>query len=324
MKKLVFLTFILLFSAVSFCQDKLLLSENFKNNKNGWRLRHDSSFSVIIDKGVLHLEKLRKNFDDRGCLWLKKEIKDLNTAEDFSITFFAKFLSGGDHTDMIDIQWGAWDKVISSKATSIYQLNFFLKGDVKLDHFSKQWNYSLRSKAKEILSRNLYQPGKFNKYEVLQQDGFIILKINDQQYFKQFVTPINGNAIGIQGCLKSAWEIDKIIVKQLKRNTANKPDSIHALTVIDSLKISDKTGAGNLKVFPNPFINEFTIVVSPEKAATAKIELLDIQGSLITEYDRKLEAGQEAIRMYADVPAGTYILKLTLDGKVTTAKLVKM
>jgi len=324
MKKLIFLPFILLLGSASFCQDKLLLSENFNNNKNGWRLRYDSSFSVIIDKGVLHLEKLKKNFIDRGCLWLKKEIKGLNTAEDFSITIFAKFLSGGDIFDMLDIQWGAWDKVIASKVTGIYQLNFMLKGDVKLDYFNMQWNYTLRTKAKEILDKNLYQPGKFNKYEIVQQGGFIILKINDQQYFKQYASPISGNAIGFQGCLKSAWEIDKIIVKQLKRSKDERAETISVSAAIDSVKQAQKNDASTLRVFPNPFINEFTVLVSAEKTTTAKIELFDVQGNLIMQYDKKLDAGEQTVRLYADVLPGTYIIKATIDNKVTSTKIVKL
>lgn len=309
-------------STAAFCQGKVLLSDNFSNNKNGWRLQSDSVFLVDINNGVLHIEKFKKNFDARGCLWYKREIKGLNTLEDFSITLYAKFLSGGDILDMFDIQWGVWDKVISSKATSIYQLNFLIKGDIKLDYFNKQWNYSLRAKAKEILDRNLYRPGEYNKYELIQKDGFVIFKVNDKQYFKQFADPIPGNTIGFQGCLKQAWEIDKITVRQLK-NKKNNIDDIVPVAVTDSIK-QPGNNEGTLKVYPNPFVNEFTVTVLAEKAAEAKLEFFDMQGNLILQHDKKLAAGEHALRMYAEVSAGTYILKLTIAGKVTTAKLVKM
>jgi Secretion system C-terminal sorting domain len=307
-----------------YSRDRILLSDNFNNNKNGWRLQSDSLFLVDINSGVLHIEKFKKNFDARGCLWYKKEITGLNTLENFSITIFAKFLSGGDILDMLDIQWGTWDKVISSKVTSIYQLNFLLKGEVKLDYFNKQWNYTLRTKAKEILDRNLYRPGEFNKYEIVQKDGFIIFSVNDVQYFKQFASAISGNTIGFQGCLKSAWEIDKIIVKQMKRKTEKQVEPASTVAVTDSLKQTEKNNADAFKVYPNPFVNEFTLTVFAAKITNAKIELFDMQANLITQYDKKLDAGENAIRMYADVPSGAYILKLTIDNKVTSTKLVKM
>jgi hypothetical protein len=159
---LLFVVVALSFSTAS-AQPKVLLADKFKNNKNGWRLQNDTSFLVDIKDGVLHIEKFKKNYTDRGCLWYTKVINGLNTLEDFSITIYAKFISGGDVVDMIDMQWGTWDKKISSKVTSIYQLNFLLKGDVKLDYFNKTWNYSLRQKSKEILDRNLYRPNEYNK-----------------------------------------------------------------------------------------------------------------------------------------------------------------
>jgi multimeric flavodoxin WrbA len=307
-----------------YSQNKVLLSDNFNNNKNGWRLQSDSLFLVDINNGVLHIEKFKKNFDARGCLWYKKEIEGLNTLEDFSITIFAKFLSGGDIFDMIDVQWGTWDKVISSKTTSIYQLNFLLKGEVKLDYFNKQWNYTLRTKTKEMLDRNLYRAGQYNKYEIVQKDGFVVFKINDVQYFKQFANPISGNTIGFQGCLKSAWEIDKIIVKQFKSKTEKQPEPVSAIAAVDSLKQTEKNNTDAVKVYPNPFINEFTAMLFAEKTTNAKIELLDMQANLIVQYDKKLDAGENAVRIYADVPPGIYVLKLTVDNKVTTTKLVKM
>lgn len=319
----------ILFGVTALGQYKTVLSEDFKNNKRGWRLRSDSSFLVDINNGSLHLEKFRKNFDDRGCLWYNKEIDGLNTLQDFSITIYAKFISGGDIIDMFDIQWGQWDSTNRSLANSIYQLNFMLKGDVKLDYFDRQsksrWNYSLRGKAKEILDRNLYRPNVYNKYELVQKEGFIIFNINDQQYFKQFATPIAGNSIGFQQCLKAAWEIDKIVVKQAQSN--NRPvENMDSLLVknTDSTSLGGKTGDEVLKVYPNPFINEFTVALSTTKTAPATLELLDAKGTLLLEYSRKLEPGQHTIRLFADVPAGIYFLRSTIDSKLTTTKLVKL
>ena len=322
-RNFLFITLVLICNSVA-SQSKVLFSENFKNNKNGWREQNDSSFSVIVKKGVLRWEKLNKNFDDRGCLWYKKEIPGFNTLQDFSITVVAKFLSGGDHTDIFDLQWGNWDKEILSKITSIYQLNFFLKGDVKLDYYNKGWNYSLRKKTHELSGDNLYHAGEYNNYEIIQKDGFIMFNINGKQFFKQFVTPIAGNAIGIQGCLKSAWEIDKIIVRQLTKTNIIETDSISSVIVPDSaMQVPDAT-EGNLKVFPNPFVNAFTISMQVEKSTTGSFELFDIQGNLLLKYDKKLDAGKQLIKLYADVVPGNYILKITDNSKTISTKLVKL
>ncbi len=319
-----FFVFILFYSS-ALCQYKTLLSENFSNNKAGWPVQSDSSFLVAVQNGSLHLEKFIKNFDDRGCLWYHKEIKGLNTLQDFSITIYAKFISGGDHSNMFDIQWGHWDTAIAGSATRLYQLDHRLGDYVKLAHFNKGWDYSLWGKAAEILNRNLYRPNVYNKYELVQKDGFIIFNINDQQYFKQFAIPIAGNGIGFQHCLKGAWEIDKIIVKQARNVTTIKSnDTIVPAIPADSAYIAGKAPEELLKVYPNPFVNEFTVLLSITKAAIAKIELTDIKGTLILEYSKKLEVGEHAIRLFADVPAGIYLVKSTVNNKVTTAKLLKL
>jgi hypothetical protein len=140
MRIFLFFLFIAITGSRAICQDRVLFSEDFKNNKNGWRLQKDSSFSVEITNGVLRMEKFIKNKIDRNCLWYHREIKGLNTLQDFSITMVAKFVSGGDILEWLDLQWGTWDKDLRSQVTGIYQLNFFLKGDVKLDYFNQGWN----------------------------------------------------------------------------------------------------------------------------------------------------------------------------------------
>ncbi len=328
MRNLLILIFVALNSS-TFCQGKILLSEDFNNNKNGWILKKDSSFYVDINNGVLHVEKLRKNFDDRGCLWYKKEIKDLNTLKDFSITFIAKFLSGGEQSDIIDMQWGNWGNKIASTETSIYQLNYFLRGDVKLDHFNKGWDYSLRGKAKEIALNNLFKQGEYNKFEIIQKEGFLIFRINDIQYFKQFITPISGNSIGIQGCLKSAWQIDKLIIKQF----SNKLDSIFdikktkdTISSIFSFNSIDSSGIniGLINVFPNPFSNEITVILKDKTSSSAKIELFDILGNLLMQYDKKLNNTEQSIRFFADVLPGNYLLRITVNNKSKSIKLLKI
>lgn len=53
-----------------------------------------------------------------------------------------------------------------------------------------------------------------NKYELIQKNGFIYFLVNNIELLKQARKPIAGNNIGFQQCLKSAWEIDKIEIRQ--------------------------------------------------------------------------------------------------------------
>ena len=322
MNKILFVIILISFCFKSYCQNKILFTENFSNNKNEWGLQNDSSFSVSIDKGKLRIEKLKKNFDDRGCLWYKKEIPELNTLENFSITIYAKFISGGDILEMFELQWGDWDTKVSSKVTSIYQLNFFLKGDVKLDYFNNGWNYSLREKIKEIDKHNPFLNEEFNKFEVIQKDGFVIFNINDKPFFKQFANPIAGNSLGIQGCLKSVWEIDKIVVKQLK-NSSQKIEKLN-IQIANSAKNDSTKISESIKVFPNPFIEEFTVNISMEVSSIVTITLFDINGNMVLQTERNLKVGNHLIHLYANVSPGNYVLNVSTNSKKSTTTLVKL
>lgn len=195
-------------------QENILFKENFKNNKNKWEIQKDSDFVVYIKKGVLHLEKLEKNFARRGCLWYNKIIPGFNTLNNFHITIYVKYLSGGDILDAIDFLWGDKGTLIKDRYTSnLYQLNFFLKGEIRLNHFNMNWDYPPSQNIKHLLSKE-FDAHKFNKYDLIQKDRFIYFMVNDIELLKQASKPVPGNSIGFQQCLKSAWEIDKIEIRQ--------------------------------------------------------------------------------------------------------------
>jgi len=302
----------LLFKTTAFCQGTVLLSDDFKNNKNGWQLHNDSNFRVEIKKGFLHLEKLEKNFIRRGCLWYNKPIAGLNTLKDFSITFFARYISGGDHTEMIDVQWGT--RVNNPRGvgnSSLYQLSFLMSnGEIKLDYFNKNWTYFVRKNVNAATASNKFNSREINKYELEQKDGFITLKINDQEYFRHTSNPIAGNSIGFQQCLKSAWEIDKIIVKQLE-NSIEKTMTPDTTVRIVSIPIAgNQPKEEGLKVYPNPFTNYVTAELNLEKEEIVLITLFDINGTKLQQHNRTLPKGNQRIQLYADVVPGTYIIKV--------------
>ena len=197
----------------SCCVEKIF-EENFNDNTRRWSIRNDTNFIVKIRDGVLHLEKLEKNFTHRGCQWYSKIIPGFNTLNNFSITYYIKFISGGDIFDEIDFLWGDMKRDAKGNSNSnIYQFNFFLKGEVRLNHFNSKWDYPPNRSIKHLLGSN-FDPHRSNKYELIQKDGFVYFQINGVEVLKQECNPISGNSIGFQQCLKSAWEIDKIEIRQ--------------------------------------------------------------------------------------------------------------
>jgi hypothetical protein len=303
------------FAIPAFSQKKVF-EDDFKNNKHGWRLQHDSNFLVDINNGVLHIEKFEKNFTSRGCLWYTKAIPGFNTLHDFSITLYARFISGGDIFDMMDFQWGEGGKTINGKlSANLYQLSFLLKGEVKLDYFHKNWTYFVRKNINALLG-SLFDPKRINKYGLVQKDSFLIFSINDKEVLRQYGNPVAGNSIGFQQCLKSAWEIDKIVIRQSEKNSIMR----------DSTRIPSEVNAPSgkeLKVYPNPFDHHLGVDIYLEQEQSVQLSLIDMNGIILQQHTRQLSAGLQRIQLYADVAPGSYLLKVQMGKKVVTATLIK-
>ena len=213
LRSIFFISVLLITFQSTFSQEKIF-EDNCNDNSKRWRVRNDSNFLVTVKDGVLHLEKFQQNFTSRGCLWYSKVIPGFNTINNFSVTFYAKFVSGGDIFDAIDLLWGDMKKDATGRTNSnIYQLNFFLRGEVRLNHFNIKWDYPPNISIRHLLSKD-FDAHSMNKYELIQKDGFVYFKINEVEVLKQKRDPIAGNSIGFQQCMKSAWEIDKIEIRQ--------------------------------------------------------------------------------------------------------------
>lgn len=314
--------FLIALQIKSFSQEKILFKENFKNNRNKWELKNDTNFLVNIKDGALHLEKLEKNFTHRGCQWYSKFIPGLNTLNNFSFTYHIKFISGGDIIDMIDFQWGDKGKMVNGRLNSnLYQLEFFPRGEVRLNYFNSNWNYFVRKDIKTLLGSE-FKSDRSNKYEIIQKDGFIIFSINNKEVLKQLCKPIEGSSIGFQQCLKSAWEIDDIEIQQQTDNKFIASDTLNLITTADRNQIvfpDDK----ELKVYPNPFNNILNVNLFMEEEETVVVNLIDITGVVLQEHRRKLPKGIQHIMIYADVLPGSYILRLQIGKKVLSTTVIK-
>lgn len=85
-------------------------------------------------------------------------------------------------------------------------------------------------------------------------------------------------------------------------------------------------GTGNFqsdsfKVYPNPFSESITIDNKDLNLMNATAELYDISGRKLSEY--KLDGTSNSIQMDKNLSKGTYLLKLTSEGKSETVKITK-
>ncbi len=77
------------------------------------------------------------------------------------------------------------------------------------------------------------------------------------------------------------------------------------------------------KVFPNPAIDEFNLIVEVPIAGLAKIQIIDFSGRI--QYDQNLGSVDEGIHWIRmtniSIPAGNYVLKFNSNSFSQTAKL---
>jgi hypothetical protein len=105
------------------------------------------------------------------------------------------------------------------------------------------------------------------------------------------------------------------------------PDNMHFKIVEFFIHVSDFTKTGNLTndknlyLFPNPFSSglnyELSAVESNKKVA---FEILDLSGRTISRFDKYANKGEID---FPDVPAGTYIVKITATNQVLTQLVIK-
>ncbi len=79
-----------------------------------------------------------------------------------------------------------------------------------------------------------------------------------------------------------------------------------------------------LNVYPNPFYNALATAITMNDAGTAELVLTDITGRRVTQQTKALVKGEQVVRLdgLEQVPAGTYSLNVTVDGKNKGSQMV--
>lgn len=217
MKKLSICFLLVIYGSISFAQKNVIFNDDFEGYKNEWQQIKNSEFIVKQDQGKLLFSKANNNRIINGCLWYKKTIPNFNTEQNFSIEFEAKSKSSEFKDYFFDIQWGKLQEFDGVRKTAIYQIDFNAD-KVRLSRLVKPNNWQYFAWSDQLLDQSLskfsMERNVSNKFEIIQQDGTLLIKINGILVYKLPIEVQNGSEIGFQNCLKSEWELDKITIKQ--------------------------------------------------------------------------------------------------------------
>ncbi len=89
-----------------------------------------------------------------------------------------------------------------------------------------------------------------------------------------------------------------------------------------SVSTNVPSAGDRLSVFPNPFNGSITLEVEGLKANRTQLQLIDINGRIVTNRILAFRSGRLAIEA-TQLPAGTYVLRLTNTYGVSTRRVIK-
>jgi hypothetical protein len=76
-----------------------------------------------------------------------------------------------------------------------------------------------------------------------------------------------------------------------------------------------------LRVLPNPSSGDFTILALPNATTPARLQVLDSSGKRIL--DQEADLSSDCILPAQGWPAGLYLLRAEVNGRLYTARLIK-
>ena len=81
----------------------------------------------------------------------------------------------------------------------------------------------------------------------------------------------------------------------------------------------------DIKMYPNPFADQVTLVLSPECSGKMIINMTDVNGRIVYSEKADVLSGQtKNLTLGRDLPAGTYTLYFEYDGKSVRRTVIKM
>jgi len=107
-------------------------------------------------------------------------------------------------------------------------------------------------------------------------------------------------------------------------NNVNKLHHAYHTLGLTQFKDNMQFDFSQLKAYPNPFSDVLNTSVTLKEKGTVRLELLDITGRLVSQYETIVEKGTYPMQLNGlqNVIPGTYFLKANIDGKTVDTRAV--
>ena len=177
-----------------------------------------------------------------------------------------------------------------------------------------------------VIADKLY----FEEYEIIDQkkaeESLWCFKIGELEMGKHLQNtvvygPTNSyTSIYYTPCSGGYTMLEKVNKQEGSALTARKQQQgeKEVINLVEESKFS-------LEVYPNPFVSETNVAYTLEKDSKVIIELYDINGSFIKLVSQELQnAGNHSTIINGNnITAGVYIVKISVNGNVTSKQIIK-
>ena len=92
--------------------------------------------------------------------------------------------------------------------------------------------------------------------------------------------------------------------------------------LVTTVGLKESSLASNVKLYPNPSAGHFNVSFAAVVEADYQIEIIDITGRMVNKKTGETKYGENQVRFDADLPDGVYMVKVIVEGDVSTSRLV--
>ncbi|MCU0441863.1 MAG: T9SS type A sorting domain-containing protein [Bacteroidia bacterium] len=164
----------------------------------------------------------------------------------------------------------------------------------------------------------------WNTASELNNQGFDVERSADGQRFEaiQFVKG-NGNSNipkAYQTIDRNAFATQTVWFYRLRQ-----VDMDGRFSYSNKVRVSKNNQQAQLTVYPNPFETVFTISVEASNNDIALIELVDVQGKVVSTWNKRLTQGINQVELETEstLPSGLYIARIVVNGLSQQVKISK-
>ncbi len=92
--------------------------------------------------------------------------------------------------------------------------------------------------------------------------------------------------------------------------------------LVTTVGLEESSLASNVKLYPNPSMGNFNVSFTTAVESDYQIEIVDITGRTVNKKTGETKYGENQVRFDADLPDGVYMVKVIVEGDVSTSRLV--